>query len=156
VRERIMTERLVLVPLSAEVARAVIGGDLSGLRAGKGWPHADTLDGLRMAVEHDHDSGWLVTLDGVVIGDCGTHGHADPAGDIEMGYGLAAPYRGLGYGTELVEGLSQWLLGQPGVQRIVVRNVLADNVPSRRALERAGFVIEQVDEGHVSYTRARE
>ncbi len=149
--ERIETPRLVLVPISVETARAVIEGDLSGVRAGSGWPHADTLDGLRMAVDNDVELGWFVTLDDAVIGDCGTHGAADDAGDIEIGYGLAAPYRGRGYGSELVIGASQWLLGQPGVQRVVAREVLADNLPSRRALERAGFVLERAEDSRVWY-----
>ena len=67
-REPISTPRLVLVPVAPETAAAIVAGDLTGIAAGSGWPHADTLDGLRMG------GGWLVTLDGVVIGDCGTHG----------------------------------------------------------------------------------
>jgi RimJ/RimL family protein N-acetyltransferase len=80
---------------------------------------------------------WLVELDGVVIGDCGTHG--EPAdGEVEIGYGLAAEHRGHGDGGEVVQALSQWLLAQPDVERVVAETD-ADNVPSRRALERAGF-----------------
>ena len=67
-------------------------------------------DGLR-------SGGWLVTLDDLVIGDCGAHGDPSPGGDVEIGYGLAEPYRGRGYGTELVTALSDWLLAQPGVKR---------------------------------------
>lgn len=150
-RERIVTPRLVLMPVPAQTARAIIGGDLSGVRAGSGWPHADTLDGLRMAVDNDAEPGWFVTLDDTVIGDCGTHGDPDGAGDIEIGYGLAAPYRGRGYGTELVDGLSRWLLDRPDVRRVVAREVLADNLPSRRALERAGFVLERAEDSRVWY-----
>jgi [ribosomal protein S5]-alanine N-acetyltransferase len=86
---------------------------------------------------------WLVTLDGVVIGDCGTVGLVDAAGEIEIGYGLAAEHRAVGFGSELVVGLSDWLLTQSDVRRVVARGVLADNTPSRRALERAGFVCER-------------
>ena len=149
--ERLVTARLVLAPVSMEVARAVVAGELSGLRAGEGWPHADTVDGLRMAVEHGQPAGWLVTLHGEVIGDCGTHGPPDEAGDVELGFGLAAPYRGRGYGRELAAAASAWLLAQPGVRRVVARGVLADNEPSRRALERAGFRVEREEPGLVWY-----
>jgi RimJ/RimL family protein N-acetyltransferase len=145
--ERLVTKRLVLEPIAAGAAEAVVRGDLSGLRVGEGWPHADTVDGLRMAVRHGHAAGWFVTLGGEIIGDCGTHGPPDEAGDVEIGYGLAAPYRGRGYGSELVVAASEWLLGRPGVSRVVARAVLADNVPSRRALERAGFVLEREEGG---------
>jgi RimJ/RimL family protein N-acetyltransferase len=145
------TERLVLQPVTADAAARVVAGDLSGLRLGEGWPHEDTVDGLGMAVRHGFPAGWFVTLGGEIIGDCGTHGPPDEAGDVEIGYGLAAPYRGRGYGNELVIAASHWLLEHPGVTRVVARAVLADNVPSRRALERAGFRLEREEDGLVWY-----
>ena len=151
---RIATARLVLAPVSEDVATAVVAGDVSTLTAGEGWPHADTLDGLRMALAHGHAPGWLVTLEGVVIGDCGTHGEPDETGDVELGYGLAGPYRGRGYGTEVVIGLSSWLLGQGDVRRVVA-SVAVENTPSRRALERAGFVLESADERSTWYALTR-
>ena len=137
----IATPSLILEPVSAETAGAIVAGDISGLRPGRGWPHADTVDGLRIALNRGHAPGWLITLDGLVIGDCGTHGDPDQLGDVELGFGLAAPYRGRGYGNEVALGLSRWLLAQPGVRRVLGRAELG-NTPSRRALERAGFVLE--------------
>ena len=46
--ERIATERLTLEPLSRTVAGAIVQGDLAQVKAGKGWPHEDTRDGLAM------------------------------------------------------------------------------------------------------------
>jgi RimJ/RimL family protein N-acetyltransferase len=135
----IRTERLVFEPVTPAAAISIINGDLTALKVGDGWPHEDTRDGLG-GVAHGADA-WLVMLDGVVIGDCGTHGPADSAGDIELGYGLAAPYRGRGFGNEVAAGLSQHLLAQPGVRRVVANEILAENTPSRRALERAGFTL---------------
>ena len=151
-QEQIETRRLVLVPLTPEQARAILGGDLSVVEYAAGWPHADTLDALRMAVREDAPwPVWLVTLDGRVIGDCGTVGSVDDVGDIDIGFGLAPEHRGAGYGTELVQGLSGWLLRRPGVRRVVAREVLAENTPSRRALERAGFELQRSDAGLVWY-----
>lgn len=155
VLDPILTPRLTLEPVSRVTAQAVLEGDLSSVRAGEGWPHADTLDGLGMAVRGGHDPGWFVILDGLVIGDCGTHGDPDDAGDVELGYGLAAPYRGHGYGGEVVVALSRWLLGRPGVRRVVARQVLEDNLASRRALERAGFELESAGGGVTSYALAK-
>jgi hypothetical protein len=90
VSEQIVTAGLVLAPVAQEAARAIVSGDLSGLRVGAGWPHEDSLDGLRLAAEHGA-SCWLVMRDGIVIGECGTHGPPDDRGDVEIGYGLAAP-----------------------------------------------------------------
>lgn len=134
--ETIESARLVLRPLTVAEAARIATGDISGWTAGDGWPHGDTRDGLALVASGA--LGWLVTLDGVVIGDCGTTGPAGPDGTVEIGYGLAGPYRGRGYGGELVRALSHWLLRQPWV-RDVVATVDAGNTPSRRALHRAGF-----------------
>lgn len=147
----------MLVPLPIETARAILAGDLSVVESAEGWPHADTLDALRMAVKADAPSlVWLVMLDGLVIGDCGTVGPVDEEGDIEIGFGLAAEHRGVGYGTELVRALSQWLLRRAGIRRVVTREVLAGNTPSRRALERAGFSLERSEGGLVWYALAHD
>lgn len=151
-REQIETPRLVIVPTSPDRVQAILTGDLSVVQAGDGWPMEDSLVPMRTAERYGVElPGWFVTLDGVVIGDAHTHGDVDSAGDIEIGYNLAEPYRGRGYGSELVKGLSQWLLARPGVKRVVARHVPVENLPSRGALESAGFVLEQADEQYTSY-----
>lgn len=145
--EPIVTPRLVLEPVSFALAVKLVGGELAAVVAGEGWPHEDTMDGLRTVLRGAQ--AWLVTLDGVVIGDCGRFG------DDEIGYGLAAPYRGRGYGGELVAALSRHVLAQPGVKRVIACGVLADNVPSRRALRRAGFVETRDEGGTVDYALER-
>jgi GNAT superfamily N-acetyltransferase len=118
-------------------ARNILAGDLSGLTLGERWPHQGTLDGLRMVAEcqaglvpDSQPQAWLVLLDGVVIGECGTSVPANEAGDIEIGFGLAEPYRGRGFGTEMLVALSRWLLAQDGVHRVTVGDVRTDEVPS--------------------------
>lgn len=144
------TARLRLAPITAEAARAILAGDLAGLRAGAGWPHEGTRNGLTMAVTSGHPPGWLVTADGVVIGDCGIHGPADETGRVEIGYGLAAPYRGRGYGTEVVAAITGWLLSLPEVREVRAETLL-DNVASRRVLEKNGFAVAGVANGHAIY-----
>jgi ribosomal-protein-alanine N-acetyltransferase len=148
--QRIVTERLVLEPLAQETARAVVDGAPDGLVRGEGWPHADTLDALGMVAEHGSEA-WLVLEDGVVVGDAGTHGPPDERGDVEIGYGLAEPSRGRGLSSEFVPALADALLARPEVRRVVAREVLADNIPSRRALERAGFRLEREADGLTWY-----
>ena len=155
-QERIETPRLALVPLEEATARAVLAGDLSTLDHAEGWPHADTLDAVRMALRAEAPwPVWLVVADGVVIGDCGTLGDVDGSGDVEIGLGLAKEHRGRGYGTEVIEALSGWLLRRPTVRRVVAREVEADNHASRRALEKAGFVLERAEGDAVSYALAK-
>ena len=104
---------------------------------------ADTHDALGPAAAGDSLC-WLVTLDATVIGDCGTAGPVHETGEVEIGYGLAAPYRGHGYGTELVRALSRWLLRQPGVRHVVAQ-VEPDNAASRATLRRTGFAADGPD-----------
>lgn len=139
------TARLRLLPISADEARAIVAGDLAGLSPAEGWPHDDTADGLSMAIEHGQPAGWMVTLEGEVIGDCGTHGPTDNTGTVEIGYGFAAPYRGRGYGSEVVRAITEWLLQQQGV-RTVRASTLKDNSASRRVLGKADFRFIDFDE----------
>ena len=152
------TARLRLEPMTADTARAILAGDLSvlaaaGMAAAEQWPHEDTADGLAMAIESGFPPGWLIRADGVVIGDCGIHGPVDAAGCVEIGYGLAGPYRGRGYGTEAVAAITEWLLGLPDVREIRARTLIG-NAPSRRVLEKAGFQLAGVDEQEAVYRRA--
>jgi [ribosomal protein S5]-alanine N-acetyltransferase len=150
------TRRLILAPLGETVARAVLVDDFSAVERADGWPHADTLDALRMATTPDSPSSvWLIMLGRIVIGDCGTLGGLDSAGAIEIGYGLAEEHRGRGYGNEVVDALSGWLIAQPEVERVVAREVRADNIASRRALENAGFLLEREERGLTWYALIR-
>ena len=153
----LQTARLRLELLTAEMARAIVAGDLArltaaGLAAADGWPHEDTADGLAMAGKGGYPPGWLVTVGGEVIGDIGTHGPVDEAGRVEIGYGLAAPSRGQGYGSEAVAAVTEWLLSQPGVRQVRA-HTLTDNAPSRRVLEKAAFAYIGLDQGEALYQR---
>ena len=149
-RPRLTTDRLVLVPQSLAAARALLAGEDVGLPLAPGYPHADSLDALGW-VEHGgpDDGGWFITLaeDGRVVGDCGTFGPPDDEGLVEIGYGLAAPFRGRGIGTEAVGALADWVAAQPGV-RVVVASVEVGNEPSRRLLVRLGFSLVGESDGH--------
>ncbi len=94
--------------------------------------------------------------DGAVIGDCGLHGGpdgpVDDAGRVEIGYGLAAPSRGQGYGSEVVAAITEWLLAQPEVRQVRACT-LTGNMPSRRVLEKAGFSYTGTEDGEAVYER---
>ena len=138
--------RLRLERLGVVRARALLAGDFSGLDAAPGWPHDDTMDGIRIEAEHaqtDEQTGFLAILSetGQVIGDAGWKGGPDERGSAEIGYGLAVPFRGRGLGTELVGVLTAWVLAQPGVTEVTAQ-VLPGNLPSLGALRRNGFVAD--------------
>ena len=140
----------MLEPLAPETARAIVAGEPDGLQHGAGWPQADTLDGVRMVAEHGAEA-WLILEDGVVVGDAGTFGSSRRRRrrrDRVRPRGAVARPR---LASEFVPALAQHVLAREGVRRVVARGVLADNVPSRRALERAGFEVEREEAGLVWY-----
>jgi RimJ/RimL family protein N-acetyltransferase len=153
--ELIVGGLVTLLPATTAQARALLEGrPPEGLVLAEGFPHPGTLDGFGMALAQSMPAGWLVVAGGRVVGDCGVHAPVSDTGEVEIGYGLAAPERGLGYGTEAVRLLTSWLLDRPLV-RVVVAEVDADNLASRRVLEKAGFVQEADLPGGVIYRRER-
>lgn len=60
---------------------------------------------------------------------------------IEIGYAIAINKQGKGYGAEVVAAFSKWAVKHfrlPGIWAIL----MADNAPSRRVLEKAGYVFQ--------------
>jgi GNAT superfamily N-acetyltransferase len=150
--EVIRAEGVSLVPVPVGATLDTLD-DLTGGRAiGRGWPHEDTGAGLAFMASGGWT--WLITdAEGVIVGECGTKTPPDE-GTVEIGYGLAAPSRGKGLGTRAVRALTDWLLALPDVHRVVA-HVAADNVASRRVVERLGFTVDRVEAGEVIYTRDR-
>jgi RimJ/RimL family protein N-acetyltransferase len=65
------------------------------------------------------------------------------AGEVELGYIVAAAARGQGVATEILRQLTDWALAEAGALRIfLVINV--DNPASERVAERCGYVREGV------------
>lgn len=151
----IVTSRLVLEPVTCELASAVLSGRLADIRVGPGWPHADTADAMAMALLADAGPSWVIALEGVVIGDCGAFSWPDDNGVVEIGYGLAEPFRGNGYATEAAEAMCRWLFSEARAMAIIATRVDRDNVASRRVLEKLSF--RQIDDNgpHVSYRLER-
>lgn len=138
----LITDRLVLRSWTAAEADAVAGGSrlpqwaddfpaegdqvIAGLFA----TFPDWLGpyGHRLIIERDG---------GQVVGSIGLFW---PAGDglLEIGYGVVASRRGLGYAPEATRALAAFGLTAPGVHTVFA-NVELSNPPSIRVLEKAGF-----------------
>jgi [ribosomal protein S5]-alanine N-acetyltransferase len=146
----IQTLRLDLAPVDADDARAVLSGERL-----VGWASDYPTEGdfvvARMVVGnpgslHNPYVPYKIRLraPGLVIGGCGFLGPPDPAGSVEIGYGLAPSHRGQGLATEAVNGLIESAWKDPRVN-LVIALTDKDNEPSQGVLRRAGFV--QVDAG---------
>src|SRR4051794_21927625 len=155
--------RLILVPCTPEIARAVLAGPesvlrLFGMRLSGGWPGPNFAAYLPALVA-DPELGrwvWLVLLpaDRVIIGDIGFHGPPDQAGMVALGYVLTLAYRGQGYATEAAQVLLAWTRTQSAVRRLIA-NCDAGNHASIRVLEKLGLYLRtrDGDELHWEYPR---
>jgi len=74
-------------------------------------------------------------------------------GEVQIGYSVVESQRGNGYATEAIAALAGRALALPGVI-CVCAHTADDNVPSRRALARAGFL--EVGPGKDAATRRFE
>lgn len=96
---------------------------------------------------------WLVVTDaGLVVGGVGFHGAPDESGRAEIGYGIAALFRGQGIASAAVARLLD-LPTLPGVSAFVAHTD-ADNPASARVLEKNGFVSDGADDGGLRWHRA--
>jgi len=145
----LLSTRVRLDPISPRQARAMLAGspepDLP-------WEEGFPLPSVRGALERivtAEGTGYslqpffayvIVRLhDGLAVGDAGFHGPPSDDGEVEIGYALVPAARGNGLASEAISLLVGWARGQPGVRSVTAR-VDPSNEPSRRVLERLGFV----------------
>ena len=154
--EEILSQRLLLWPVTLPLADAILAGDFRslsarGLSRAKGWPRGDTLEIMSFLLISGEMAGpcWLIVKknDLSIIGDLGCKGQPGPEGEVEIGYGIVSGARARGYGTEAVKALIRWLGSWPQVRSIAAECII-DNQPSRRLLKRVGMQLEERD-GHL-------
>lgn len=140
-----MTQTVALVEVDDVAASEVRGGMRASRPHAEGFPRDDDL----LAID-GRDRGalaFLIVVDGVVVGTCGTHGPADPDGTVEVGWGIVATARGRGVGTMAVAQLLEELRTRTPDATVVARtewcgskgDAHADSVASERILARLGF-----------------
>lgn len=96
------------------------------------------------APQRDHPwyTYWLMVVEDVSFGAglAGFKGAPNPAGEVEIGYGIDPAYQRHGYTTETVRALLDWAFAQPGC-RVVTAETNRDNIASIRVLQKAGLAI---------------
>lgn len=104
---------------------------------GAGFRAAQAVDGAVLRqLELDENAGWVATMDGEVAGAGGVLYHYNrPYGDVYMK--IAEPFRRLGLGTYLVQELKAACRADDSIPSARCN---VDNLPSRRTLQKAGFV----------------
>jgi RimJ/RimL family protein N-acetyltransferase len=146
----INTERLVLRPFGpqdAVMVRTVIneGAHSTALPPGAPGHPSGIPQWLSQGVHELWRSGQGIHLametSGAVVGAISLFKTQWGAATSEVGYGVHPAYRGRGYATEAVRGLTGRLLRAGTLRRIELR-ANADNVASIRVAEKAGFTRE--------------
>ncbi len=91
-----------------------------------------------------------------LVGTGGFTGPPDEAGMVEIGYSIAADWRGQGLGTELVAGLVQQAAATGAVRQLVAHTP-PENLISQRVLLANGFTSSGTDvDGRLRFERAVE
>ena len=91
-----------------------------------------------------------------LVGTGGFMGPPDAVGTAEIGYSIAADWRGQGLATELVAGLVQQAAATGTVRRLVA-HTRPDNPASRQVLLRNGFeAVGPAEDGRLRFERAVE
>jgi ribosomal-protein-alanine N-acetyltransferase len=151
----LLTERLELVPMTVQVAEAVILGRRDEAEALLGAPLPDAWPGralierafaasLELIRENPEVRLWgdrvMIARHGLrrVIGSVVFHGAPDAEGLVEVAYGVEQDSQKQGYATEATRASVAWALADPRV-RAVRATTPSWHTPSRRVLEKCGL-----------------
>lgn len=156
--EIIRTDRLDLVPFTAEFLRASLAGKLAeaqellGAALPADWPDYPRVYRLRLSqLEADPTllcwlmRGMALRSERRLIGHIGFHGRPGAEslrelspGGVELGYTVHPDSRRQGFATEASEALMQWARREHGVTRFVV-SISPENAPSLGLAAKSGF-----------------
>jgi [ribosomal protein S5]-alanine N-acetyltransferase len=156
--DRLITERLILIPFTTQICKNIINDDFSnlfkiGLKKGKSWPDNDVIETLPKIINNlskvksptGFESWMIVKNDSLeIIGDLGFKGFNYEEGSADIGYGIIKEERRKGYAEEAVLALIKWAFSKEFVKEITAR-CLIDNVSSINLLEKLKFIEEEKD-----------
>lgn len=90
--------------------------------------------------------GWAVEHDGRMIGTIGAYDFDPDTAGIEVGCSIAQDSWGKGFASEALSAALEYLTQQEGI-RLVKAWCAADNIVSRRIMEKAGMQLTSTEEG---------
>ncbi len=155
------TERLRLIPLSAENLRLLIDNpkkmeqSLSIIES-NGFLSSDLKQSMEIRLSKllcDEENyiwytNWLIVSkdQNCSVGGVMLKGLPNENGEVVIGYYTLPEYQGNGYMTETINTMKNWLLNQTDVI-YVIADTDKDNIPSHRVLEKCGAKIyKETDE----------
>ena len=141
----LFTERLTLRryrPYDAEDLYERFGTDET-LFQYSGWnPYAtpemaqETVQRFIDSYEDDHSYSWIMDFDDELVGTIGAYDAQDDR--IEVGFSVTRACWGYGYASEALQAVLRYLTENEGFRRVTAW-CAAENIPSRKTLEKAGM-----------------
>jgi ribosomal-protein-alanine N-acetyltransferase len=163
--DKIITDRLILIPFTIQVCRNLLNGDYSdlenwNLKKGKSWPDNDVIETLPKIINNlskvESPTGfesWMIikkeTLE--IIGDLGFKGFNYKDENIDIGYGIIKEERRKGYAEEAVNEIIKWAFSNEIVRKITA-NCLAENINSINLLTKFNFIELSTENGMIYWT----
>ncbi len=148
----ITTPRLKLIPLSLEVAKAIvfdraIAANLLSIRLPDDWPSEAVENFLPFYIDQlEVDASgldwgiWLIlhVSQQVLIGNFGFSGKPNATGTVEIGYEILPNYQRQGYGWEASQAMISWGFSHVELKRIFAQ-CDTSNLASIHLLEKLGM-----------------
>ncbi len=155
------TERLILIPLTAENLRLLIDNpkkmeqSLSIIESNR-FLSSDLKQAMEIRLSKllsDEENyiwytNWLIVSkdQNCSVGGVMLKGLPNENGEVVIGYYTLPEYQGNGYMTETINNMKNWLLNQADVM-YVIADTDKDNIPSHKVLEKCGAKIyKETDE----------
>jgi RimJ/RimL family protein N-acetyltransferase len=147
----IITERVLLRPLRVEEAPEVVAYRRDPRVARyQGWGVVDPgeierdLAGMAGRTPCDVPGPWfqlaiVEVASDALAGDLGVRLLGERPDAAEIGYTVAPGFQRLGYATDAVRAMCDWMLGPRALARVIA-TIDASNLPSLLVIERSGFV----------------
>ncbi len=150
--ERIVSDRLLLVPFTLDIASNILEGNIGvleslGLKTDKNWPDNESLEtlpkiikNLQLVKEPTGFESWMIVKrdNMLVIGDAGFKGRPNANGEVDIGYSIIEKEQNRGYGLETAKSLVDWAFLQQEVKHITA-SCLIKNIASGKILEKIGM-----------------
>ncbi|PRY04296.1 ribosomal-protein-alanine N-acetyltransferase [Pontibacter ummariensis] len=157
--DRIITDRLILIPFSINTAVSILEQNPEifaglGLQQTSLWPDQEAIETLPKIIRNLELVGdptgfesWMVVLksDKTVIGDAGFKGRPNKAGEVDLGYAIIEQEQRKGYGMEVARALTEWALEQQKVNSVTAKCFIG-NTGSARILQKLGMTETHRDE----------
>lgn len=166
----VISERLRLPLLTADLLERYLAGDVGGVESALGvrlspWiAMEEWLMRVRQQQIREDPSAepWLLrpialqAPESVAIGLFNFHGPPDDMGYAEVGYGLQPEYRGQGYAIEAVRAMLDWAAAEFDVRRfraaIAPDNARSQNLVAKLGMTRTGAQWDELDGLELLYT----